>query len=318
MSEKFRIEKKSNFTVVSNDILMNNFMSMKATCLLMLAAEAAYTAMEAELQAYLDSYEDTHDYDEYHMDIDDIEHDPYVLMSILTAWFGGDWTMDEAEAVLGTLFDRQYILTENVQTYGEGEDEYTVCTVTLENFDLSHLPVYIFPEEKLSLYAMYMGTLGNRPDLFPDSEYIAKYENAILELEIPEEYFEDERFAAMMEEAEKYLGYPYVWGGYNPNTSFDCSGFVSWVVNNCGLGYDIGRLDAGGLYYLCTPVSEAEARPGDLVFFEYTYDGPWITHVGIYVGDGWMIHAGDPIGYIKFMDSYYSDNFVGFGRLPAV
>ena len=109
------------------------------------------------------------------MDIDDIEHDPYVLMSILTAWFGGEWTMDEAEAVLGTLFDRQYILTETVQTYGEGEDEYTVCTITLENFDLSHLPVYIFPEEKLSLYAMYMGTLGNRPDLFPDSEYIAKY-----------------------------------------------------------------------------------------------------------------------------------------------
>src|SRR5699024_4826524 len=140
----------------------------------MLAAEAAYTAMEAELQAYLDSYEAEHDYDEYHMDIDDIEHDPYVLISILTAWIGGEWTVDEAEAVLGTLFDRQYILTETVQTYGEGEDEYTVCTVTLENFDLSHLPVYIFPEEKLSLYAMYMGTLGNRPDLFPDSEYIAK------------------------------------------------------------------------------------------------------------------------------------------------
>lgn len=284
----------------------------------MLAAEAAYTAMEAELQAYLDSYEAAHDYDEYHMDIDDIEHDPYVLMSILTAWFGGEWTMDEAEAVLGTLFDRQYILTETVQTYGEGEDEYTVCTVTLENFDLSHLPVYIFPEEKLSLYAMYMGTLGNRPDLFPDSGYVGAYTDPQPSYEIPPEALEDEQFAAMMEEAQKYFGYPYVWGGSSPATSFDCSGFVSWVVNNCGVGWSIGRLTAQGLYNICTPVSEAEAKPGDLVFFEYTYEGPWITHVGIYVGDGWMIHAGDPIGYIKFMDSYYSDNFVGFGRLPAV
>ena len=106
-------------------------------------------------------------------------------------------------------------------------------------------------------------------------------------------------------------GTPACRNGSYPST------YVSWVVNNCGLGYDIGRLDAGGLYYLCTPVSEAEARPGDLVFFEHTFEGPWITHVGIYVGDGWMIHAGSPISYIKFMDSYYSDNFVGFGRLPA-
>ena len=284
----------------------------------MLAAEAAYAAMEAELQNYLDSYEATHDYDEYHMDIDDIEHDPYVLMSILTAWFGGEWTMDEAEAVLGTLFDRQYILTETVQTYGEGEDEYTVCTVTLENFDLSHLPVYLLTEDALSLYSLYMATLGNRPDLFPDSGYVGAYTDPKPTYEIPPEALEDEQFAAMMEEAQKYFGYPYVWGGSSPATSFDCSGFVSWVVNNCGLGYDIGRLTAQGLYNICTPVSEAEAKPGDLVFFEYTYEGPWITHVGIYVGDGWMIHAGDPIGYIKFMDSYYSDNFVGFGRLPAV
>lgn len=289
----------------------------------MLGAEAAYAAMEAELQDYLDSYEATHYYDEYHFDLDEISHDPYVLMSLLTALKGGEWTLSDVQSDLEMLFERQYILTEDVTTYTrydeDGEPyEYTTVTVTLENFDLSHLPVYIFPEEKLSLYAMYMGTLGNRPDLFPDSEYIAKYENAILELEIPEEYFEDERFAAMMEEAEKYLGYPYVWGGSSPATSFDCSGFVSWVVNNCGVGWSIGRLTAQGLYNICTPVSEAEAKPGDLVFFEYTYDGPWITHVGIYVGDGWMIHAGDPIGYIKIMDSYYSDNFVGFGRLPAV
>lgn len=289
----------------------------------MLGAEAAYAAMEAELQDYLDSYEATHDYDEYHIDLDEISHDPYVLMSLLTALKGGEWALDDVRSDLEMLFERQYILTEDVTTYTrydeDGEPyEHTVCTVTLENFDLSHLPVYLLTEDALSLYSLYMATLGNRPDLFPDSGYVGAYTDPKPTYEIPPEALEDEQFAAMMEEAQKYVGYPYVWGGSSPATSFDCSGFVSWVVNNCGVGWSIGRLTAQGLYNICTPVSEAEAKPGDLVFFEYTYDGPWITHVGIYVGDGWMIHAGDPIGYIKFMDSYYSDNFVGFGRLPAV
>ena len=303
----FRIEKNSDFTIMPNYPFRDMRLSFKGRGLLgtMLTLRDDWDYTLAGLTAISPHGKS------------------YVLISLLTALKGGEWTLSDVQSDLEMLFERQYILTEDVTTYTrydeDGEPyEYTVCTVTLENFDLSHLPVYLLTEDALSLYSLYMATLGNRPDLFPDSEYIAKYENAILELEIPEEYFEDERFAAMMEEAEKYLGYPYVWGGYNPNTSFDCSGFVSWVVNNCGLGYDIGRLDAGGLYYLCTPVSEAEARPGDLVFFEHTFEGPWITHVGIYVGDGWMIHAGDPIGYIKFMDSYYSNNFVGFGRLPAV
>ena len=289
----------------------------------MLGAEAAYAAMEAELQDYLDSYEATHDYDEYHFDLDEISHDPYVLTSLLTALKGGEWTLNEVRSDLDMLFERQYILTEDVTSYTrcdeDGEPyEYTVCTVTLENFDLSHLPVYLLTEDALSLYSLYMATLGNRPDLFPDSGYVGAYTDPKPTYEIPPEALEDEQFAAMMDEAQKYVGYPYVWGGSSPATSFDCSGFVSWVVNNCGVGWSIGRLTAQGLYNICTPVSEAKAKPGDLVFFEYTYDGPWITHVGIYVGDGWMIHAGDPIGYIKFMDSYYSDNFVGFGRLPAV
>ena len=246
-----------------------------------------------------------------------------MLTSLLTALKGGEWTLNEVRSDLDMLFERQYILTEDVTSYTrcdeDGEPyEYTVCTVTLENFDLSHLPVYLLTEDALSLYSLYMATLGNRPDLFPDSGYVGAYTDPKPTYEIPPEALEDEQFAAMMEEAQKYLGYPYVWGGSSPATSFDCSGFVSWVVNNCGVGWSIGRLTAQGLYNICTPVSEAKAKPGDLVFFEYTYDGPWITHVGIYVGDGWMIHAGDPIGYIKFMDSYYSDNFVGFGRLPAV
>ena len=188
--------------------------------------------------------------------------------------------------------------------------EHTTVTVTLKNFDLSHLPVYLLTEDKLSMYSLYMATLGNRPDLFPG--YLPSTD-AGTDYEIPPEALEDEQFAAMMAEAEKYIGFPYVWGGSSPATSFDCSGFVSWVVNNCGVGWSVGRLTAQGLYNICTPVSEAEAKPGDLVFFEYTYEGPWITHVGIYVGDGYILHAGNPIGYLKFMDSYYSDNFVASG-----
>lgn len=285
----------------------------------LLGAEAAYAAMEAELQEYLNNYEATHDYDEYVFDLDEISHDPYVLLSLLTALKGSEWTLDEVQADLEMLFERQYILTEDVTTKTRYDEngaayEHTTVTVTLKNFDLSHLPVYILTEEKLSMYSLYMATLGNRPDLFPG---YAPSTDAETDYEIPPEALEDEQFAAMMAEAEKYIGFPYVWGGSSPATSFDCSGFVSWVVNNCGVGWSVGRLTAQGLYNICTPVSEAEAKPGDLVFFEYTYEGPWITHVGIYVGEGYMIHAGSPIGYLKFMDSYYSDNFVGFGRLPA-
>ena len=282
-------------------------------------AEAAYSAMEAGLQAYLDSYEATHDYDEYIFDLDEISHDPYVLLSLLTALRGGEWTLDDVQSDLEMLFERQYILTEDVTSetrYDENGEpyEYAVCTVTLENFDLSHLPVYLLTEDKLSMYSLYMATLGTRPDLFPG---YAPSTDAETDYEIPPEALEDEQFAAMMAEAEKYIGFPYVWGGSSPATSFDCSGFVSWVVNNCGVGWNVGRLTAQGLYNICTPVSEAEAKPGDLVFFEYTYEGPWITHVGIYVGEGWMVHAGNPIGYLEIMTSKYSDNFVGFGRLPA-
>ena len=258
-------------------------------------AEAAYSAMEAELQDYLDNYEATHDYDAYVFDLDEISHDPYVLLSLLTALKGGEWTLEDVQGDLEMLFERQYTLTETVETetrYDENGEpyEYTVCTVTLENFDLSHLPVYLLTEDRLSMYSLYMATLGNRPDLFPG---YAPSVDAGTDYEIPPEALEDEQFAAMMEEAEKYIGFPYVWGGSNPSTSFDCSGFVSWVVNNCGVGWSVGRLTAQGLYNICTPVSEAAAKPGDLVFFEYTYEGPWITHVGIYVSEGWMVHAGN-------------------------
>ena len=302
----------------------------------MLGAEAAYCAMEEELRDYLDSYESTHDYDEYHFDLDDIEHDPYVLISILTALHQGEWTLAEVQGTLQTLFDRQYILTEDVvveeryytetDTWTDDEGnthtdtyrvyyDYYICTVTLENFNLSHLPVYIMGEEQLGMYAVYMATLGNRPDLFPHSDYIDKYvNNSYTDYEIPPEALEDEVFAAMIEEAEKYLGYPYVWGGSSPSTSFDCSGFVSWVINHSG--WDVGRLGAQGLCNICTPVSAANAKPGDLVFFSGTYDAPGVTHVGIYVGNHTMLHCGDPISYTNLNSSYWQAHLYCYGRLP--
>ena len=302
----------------------------------MLGAEAQYCEMEAELQRYLDTYESTHDYDEYHFDLDTIEHDPYVLISMITALHQGEWTLDEVQGTLQMLFDRQYILTEDVvvetryrtetDTWTDADGnthtdtyqvpyDYYICTVTLENFNLSHVPVYIMSEEQLGMYATYMATLGNRPDLFPGSGYIGKYvEGSYTDYDIPPEALDDEVFAAIIKEAEKYLGYPYVWGGSSPSTSFDCSGFVSWVINHSG--WEVGRLGAQGLCNICTPVSSANVKPGDLVFFTGTYDTPGVSHVGIYVGNNMMIHCGDPISYANLNSSYWQSHFYRYGRLP--
>ncbi|WP_418328260.1 C40 family peptidase [Ruminococcus sp.] len=302
----------------------------------MLGAEAQYCAMEAELQRYLDTYESTHDYDEYHFDLDTIEHDPYVLISMITALHQGEWTLDEVQGTLQMLFDRQYILTEDVvvetryrtetDTWTDADGnthtdtyqvpyDYYICTVTLENFNLSHVPVYIMSEEQLGMYATYMATLGNRPDLFPSSGYIGKYvEGSYTDYDIPPEALDDEVFAAIIKEAEKYLGYPYVWGGSSPSTSFDCSGFVSWVINHSG--WDVGRLGAQGLCNICTPVSSANVKPGDLVFFTGTYDTLGVSHVGIYVGNNMMIHCGDPISYANLNSNYWQSHFYRYGRLP--
>ena len=282
-----------------------------------LGAEAAYADMEAELADYLDTYESTHDYDEYHFDLDSIEHDPYVLISILCALHEGEWTVDEVRGTLETLFDRQYILTERVvreTRYDSEGDPYSwyICYVTLENRNLSHLPLELMGEEDMARYSLYMSTLGNRPDLFPESEYVDKYTNPPASYDVPEEYLDDETFAAMLTEAEKYLGYPYVWGGSSPATSFDCSGFVSWVINHSG--WNVGRLGAQGLYNICTPTSSP--KPGDLVFFKGTYDTAGVSHCGIYVGDNKMLHCGDPIGYADLDTSYWQSHFYAYGRLP--
>ena len=312
----------------------------------MLGAEAAYAELEADLQYELDHYETLHPgYDEYHYDLDEIIHDPYVLVSLLTAYYEGEWTLSQVRGVLADLFDRQYTLTETVEVEiryrtetrtgtrtsvdpetGEvtTEDyeyevevpyEYFICTVTLENFDLSHLPVYLLTEDQLGLYAGYMATFGNRPDLFPQGEYPGVAgRQPFTDYDIPPEALADEQFAAMIAEAEKYLGFPYVWGGSNPTTSFDCSGFVSWVINHSG--WNVGRLTANGLLNISTPVSSVNAKPGDLIFFQGTYNTSGASHVGIYVGGGMMIHCGDPISYASINTSYWQSHFYTFARLP--
>ena len=313
----------------------------------MLAAEAVYCAMEQELQDRLDHYEAEHGYDEYHFDLDEIEHDPYVLISMITALKGSEWKIDQVGGTLDMLFDKQYILTETVTTEtryrtetrtgihyvtdsdtGESYPEeyeydvevpytYYICHVELENFNLSHVPIHIMSHDQLSMYAVYMSTLGNRPDLFSDSAYVNRYYHTEYEkYEIPPEALADEQFAAVIAEAEKYLGFPYVWGGSSPDTSFDCSGFVSYVYNNCGLHWSFGRLGAEGLRSMSAYVSPVNAQPGDLIFFEKTYDTSSASHVGIYVGNNMMIHCGDPIQYTSIDTSYWRSHFLQFGRLP--
>ncbi len=287
-----------------------------------LAAESEYSAMEAQLQRDLDNYERDHDYDEYEFDLDEIGHDPYVLISTLTALHGGEWTISEVRGTLRWLFNQQYELTE-AETSEEKPDpenpdvvtDYVSVKVELRNNKLSHLQYEIMNEDQLSMYSMYMATLGNRPDLFPGSEYIGRYgEGSYIHYDIPPEALADEKFAAMVQEAEKYLGYPYVWGGSSPSTSFDCSGFVCWVLNHSG--WSVGRTTAQGLCDYCTPVRASDARPGDLVFFVGTYDTPEVSHVGIYVGNNMMIHCGDPITYSNLNSVYWQQHLYCYGRLP--
>ena len=311
----------------------------------MLGAEEQYLQMEAELQDKLDNFESYYPgYDEYNFDLDDIEHDPYVLVSILSALHEAEFTLNEIQGTLQMLFDKQYILTTEeivevryrtetrVGSYTTTDPNtgattvhyytyqvqvpynYYIINVTLENFNLSHVPVYIMSQDQLSMYATYMSVVGNREDLFPNSEYVDKYiTDPPDEYTVNSAYLADETFATLIEEAEKYLNYPYVWGGSNPSTSFDCSGFVSYVLTNSGL-VNTGRLGAQGLYNVCTPVSRANAKPGDLIFFTGTYDTPGVSHVGIYVGDGVMLHCGDPIQYSSINTSYWQSHFYSFGR----
>lgn len=312
------------------------------------AAEEAYLKLEQELQDEMDNYLKYHpEYDEYEIDqADKIWHDPYVLIAIISACFDGqEWTIETAMPVIERYFHLQYIKTEKVtsetrhrmetktgtrtvtdpvtgkkrtETYTyEEEVAYTHRTahVTLENRNLSHLPVETMSVSRLGLYALYMSSHGNMEGIFT-GPYAEPLKDPML-YDIPQETLDaDPEFARLMEEANKYVGYPYVWGGSIPETSFDCSGFVSYVFTNSGV-YNTGRLGATGLFNLCREVPDDEARPGDIVFFEGTMGGvPGITHCGIYVGDNMMIHCGNPIGYANLNDSYWREHFHSFGRVP--
>ena len=189
-----------------------------------------------------------------------------------------------------------------------------VLTVTLTNAGFDAVARANLDEEEMILYNALNRTFGNRNYLFDISTLPSGGDG--MSYDIPPEALSDQRFANMIREAEKYLGYPYVWGGASPSTSFDCSGYVSWVINNCGNGWNVGRLTAEGLRSVCTYVSPDQAKPGDLIFFEKTYNTAGASHVGIYVGNGMMIHCGDPIHYSSINTSYWQQHFLCFGRLP--
>lgn len=290
-----------------------------------LGADEDYTALENDLRSQVDNIESTHSgYDEYRYALDEIGHNPYELASYLTVVFE-DYTREEVQATLQQLFEQQYelILEEEVEirtrtetrtgtrthtdpetgeTWEEEyeyevevEYEYYILNVTLRNYGLGNvIRSSGLSADQLERYEVLLETLGNRSYLFGEDVSSAPGGGGeYTDYDIPGEALTDTAFANMIREAEKYLGYPYVWGGSSPSTSFDCSGFVSWVINNCGNGWSVGRQTANGLKNLCAIIPPSEAKPGDLIFFQGTYGTSGASHVGIYVGNGMMIHCGD-------------------------
>lgn len=323
----------SSYTAQDNDIL---------------TVEANYVALEETLQEQIDAIEaDYPGYDEYRYNLAEIGHDEYELASYLTVLFE-DYTPSEVSSTLQNIFDAQYELTitpiteirtrtetryrDETRYREEGgvlvpytvtvsyevevEYEYHILQITLTNSGIGAVVAGAgLNEDQMERYQILLSTKGNKAYLFEDSIY-ANPSDDYLDYDVPGEYFTDIEFGNMIHEAEKYLGYPYVWGGSSPSTSFDCSGFVSYVINNCGNGWNVGRQTANGLKNLCTTISSSEAKPGDLVFFQGTYNTSGASHVGIYVGDGMMIHCGNPISYASIETSYWEEHFYCFGRLP--
>ena len=300
-----------------------------------LGADADYSALETALDNQISNIESTHPgYDEYRYDLAEIGHNPYELASYLTVLFE-DYTRAEVQSTLQSLFAQQYTLTltpevevryrTETRTDSEGNDydvevpyNYYILNVKLTNKGLGAvIRDSGLTTEQADRYDVLMTTSGNRSELFGEDVYgVAGGEYT--DYDIPGEALTDEKFRRMITEAEKYLGYPYVWGGSNPSTSFDCSGFVSWVINHSGNGWSVGRLGAKGLKGICDIIPPDQAKPGDLIFFHHTYDAPDpsdATHVGIYVGDGMMIHCGNPISYASTESNYWQNHFLCFGRI---
>lgn len=334
---------------VSNMTITTSFTAQDET---IIAVNDDYTALENELQTEIDNIEtDYPGYDEYNYSLNEISHNPFELAALLTVLYE-DYTESEVQAMLQTIMDSQYTLTtqsvvetrtrtvtkwhwvtryrteiidgvatqvpyQSYESYEEEEEyEYRILNVTLTNHSIDYVARNMgLTAEQLSRYELLLTTYGNKRYLFEDDPYAAPQPGDYQDYQVPSEYLTDVEFGNMLHEAEKYLGYPYVWGGSSPSTSFDCSGYVSYVINHCGNGWNVGRQTANGLLNNCTRVSTNNAKPGDLIFFQGTYNTSGASHVGIYVGDGMMIHCGNPIQYASINTSYWQSHFYTFGRL---
>ena len=308
--------------------------------------ETDYTKLEDKLRKQIDRIETDHPgYDEYRYNLAEIGHNPYELASLLTVEFE-NYTRSQVQARLQSIFEAQYELkleekveirtrketrvgyrynpitgTGHTYTYQVTvQYEYKILNVTLLNRGVDYVARNSgFTDDQLQRYEVTLECRGNRDDLFAGIAFAtpdgAGSSGEYQDYDIPGEALTDEKFRKMITEAEKYLGYPYVWGGSSPSTSFDCSGFVSWVINHCGNGWNVGRQTANGLMGKCDIIPKSEAKPGDLIFFQKTYNTSGASHVGIYVGNGMMIHCGSPISYASIETSYWRQHYYCMGRI---
>ena len=309
-------------------------------------AETDYTKLEDKLRKQIDRIETDHPgYDEYRYNLAEIGHNPYELASLLTVEFE-NYTRSQVQARLQCIFEAQYELkleekveirtrketrvgyrynpitgTGHTYTYQVTvQYEYKILNVTLLNRGVDYVARNSgLTDDQLERYEVTLECRGNRDDLFAGIAFAtpdgAGSSGEYQDYDIPGEALTDEKFRKMITEAEKYLGYPYVWGGSSPSTSFDCSGFVSWVINHCGNGWNVGRQTANGLMGKCDIIPKSEAKPGDLIFFQKTYNTSGASHVGIYVGNGMMIHCGNPISYASIETSYWRQHYYCMGRI---